>query len=72
MSSDTPGTNGPSRGQQGKGRFGVMLITGALAIALGVAWMVTPGRAHAEGGILIIASGLVVVGFALLFRRRYR
>ena len=50
----------------------MMLITGALAIALGVAWMVTPGRAHAEGGILIIASGLVVVGFALLFRRRYR
>ena len=72
MSSDTPGTNGPSRGQKRKGRFGAMLISAVLAIALGVAWLVMPGRAHIFGGILIIASGLIVLGFALLFRRIFR
>ena len=49
--------------------FAAALISAALAIAWGVAWLVMPGRAHIFGGILIIASGLVVLGFALLFRR---
>jgi hypothetical protein len=49
-----------------------MLISAALAIALGVAWLIVPGRAHIFGGILIVASGLIVLGFALLFRRIFR
>jgi hypothetical protein len=49
-----------------------MLLSAAVAIGVGVAWTVTPGRAHVAGGILIVASGLVVLGFALLFRRIFR
>jgi hypothetical protein len=72
VSSEGQGTNDPSRGPQRKGRFGTMLISAAVAVPLGVAWMFMPGCNRIQGGILIVASGLVVLGFALLLRRIYR
>jgi len=68
-----PQITDPVEGQRRKA-FRALTWAGVLEMALGVVYAVFPfeghGSFHVVGGIVIIAGGLVVLGFALRLRSR--